>query len=334
MQGHQRKFGQSPSQDNLQMLAGYNNGQNFPQSQGNSNQRLQTPPPPNTQSKMATTIQGTGVKMINNQFGVSMKLPQANNGSSNGASIKSVELNKKIKNENENLQEKIKELEIKGKQSNFDYTKNHIDVANYIMNNYSKYRELITELAELKNQHLDETKKNRQLREQNEQMKSKQRGYVSLNPQEQQEQNRQAELNRQIEQVQKENQQLQHDLKSLENEINNNTSTIQQKADKTFSSQQEKQQLTDQCNQIQQKISKLTEQLEEEEKRQKENSANSQKKNFFQEYDQMCRQVAQLRQQNQDLTESLKQKIIEICKLQGKEPPNFNQGVFPNQFQN
>lgn len=75
--------------------------------------------------------------MINNQFSVSMKIPQSINSSTNGAntsSVKNVEINKKIRNENENLVEKIKELEIKGKQSNFDYTKNHIDVANYIMN--------------------------------------------------------------------------------------------------------------------------------------------------------------------------------------------------------
>jgi len=33
--------------------------------------------------------------------------------------------------------------------------------------------------------------------------------------------------------------------------------------------------------------------------------------------------VAVLRKSNQDLNESLKAKIIEIHKLQGKEPPNF-----------
>lgn len=66
---------------------------------------MQTPPPPNTQNKMATTIQGTGVKMINNQFNVQMKLPSSTMSNqstvSNSSSIKGIDINRKIRSDND-----------------------------------------------------------------------------------------------------------------------------------------------------------------------------------------------------------------------------------------
>ena len=45
-----------------------------------------------------------------------------------------IEVNKKLKGENDTLNERIKELERRGKETQFNYAKDHIDVASFITN--------------------------------------------------------------------------------------------------------------------------------------------------------------------------------------------------------